>query len=820
MSSEAALPFGLLLRGYRRGAGLSQEALAAAAGLTARGVRALEVGERRAPHRDTVDLLATALRLENGQRARLEAAARRDPIDQAYAATFSAGSAISVGISGTLPVPPTSMIGREREVATIRELLRREEVRVLTLTGPGGTGKTRLALQVAGDVLATFADGACFVTLASVSDPVLVLPTIAQSLGLREAGKRPVADQLRDHLRDKQLLLVLDNFEQVVAAAPAVAGVLAVTPRCKALVTSRATLRVYGEFAFPVPPLALPDLNALQPIEHLAENEAVALFVERARAVMAAFTLTRANAAAIAEICHRLDGLPLAIELAAIRTRLLPPAALLARLDQRLPLLTGGPRDVPIRQQTLRAAIEWSYGLLDTSEQRLFRRLAVFVGGCTLRAAEAVCAEVERGELTFLAGVSALVDWSLLRSGEPAPRREDGEPRLIMLETIREYALEQLQARGEADGIQRAHAMHFLALAEQAATKLSGAQQAEWLNRLATEYDNLRAALRWALDHGEVERAFRLGGALWRFWYLRGYLSEGRRWLEEALAAEIGGTPSRAKALTGAGILAHYQADYHRAAALCGEALDLSRRLADKAGVDAALQGLALVSRSVGDYDTGRVRYEAALPLLREIGDRAGIAHTLRYLSILLVDKGDYGAARPLLADSRAIFEAVGNQQGAAVALSITAELHHAEGDDAAAIRLFERALQTARQVGDAHGASRMLAGLGMATLGQADYARARAALEEALGMLRADGEHEEIARCLDGLAALNAAEGQAARAARLLGVAVGLTNAEVAARIVVSRFTVNAHLRSIYGKLGVTSRTAATRYAMEHRLV
>ncbi len=595
-------------------------------------------------------------------------------------------------------------------MTAVQQLLLREDVRLVTLTGPGGTGKTRLGLQVSAELSDSFADGVFFVNLAPISDPALVLPTIAETLGLRSIGEQSLLERLREELRQKQMVLLLDNFEQVVNVAEQVADLLVSCPHLKILVTSREVLHVRAEHEFSVPPLPLPDAKNLPDLATLSNNAAVALFVQRAQAVKSDFQLTNANAHAIVEMCARLDGLPLAIELAAARVKLLPPQALLARMSQRLAVLTGTSRDLPTRQQTLRNAISWSYNLLDAAEQRLFRRLSVFVGGCTLQAIEAIYTvldnEDEAGQV--LDRVASLVDKSLLQQVE----QEGEEPRFVMLETIREYGLERLASNGEMEGVRQAHAMYYLQLAEEAEPHLKGAEQAGWFARLEQERKNLRTALSWLLEgvrmkaqakegREQSEHALRLCVALFPFWYNHGYFKEAWSFLEQALdLREDVVAALRARLLYNAGFLLWHLDDLVGTEALTGESLTLYRELEDSAGAARALTLLGAVAWVKGQYAIARALDEEAAALCQQVDDTWGRGRSLIDLARMATAQGEYDRARGLLEESLALYRSLGDKQRIGWVLCLLARvLFESQGNLTRAAGLAEQSLALEKEV-------------------------------------------------------------------------------------------------------------------------
>ena len=847
-----------------------------------------------------------------------------------------------------LPAPVTALIGREHEQEAICTLLRYAAVRLVTLTGTGGVGKTRLALEVAWAVRADFADGVCFVELARVSDPTRVMAAIAQALGLWEAGDLPLEEQVHAYCSDRHMLLLLDNFEHVVEAAPQLASLLASCPHLSILVTSRTILHLSGEHQFAVPPLAVPDLTQLPETQALIQLAAVRLFVERARALQPAFQLTEANARTITEICARLDGLPLAIELAAARIKLLPPQALLKRLSRRLDVLTGGTRDLPMRQQTLRNTLQWSYDLLTEQQQRLFRWLAIFVGGSTLEATAAVCMTDKEQPMEVFDGVASLVDKSLVQQTE----REGEEPRLVMLETIREFGLACLHRQGELEVARQAHAHYYLTLVEQAEPHLFGPEQPRWLDRLERDLDNLRVILQAATtgEEEEVQLALRLASALRLFWLGRGYLRAGRSVLEQLLASTVAVVaPVRLKALNALGAILWVQSDAHRLAQVADEALALARKQGDHLNLTVAqiVRGTAIMlgrrdyaagqaclekalteARTLGDRLTlvwaltslGRLAWyqqdapraiaclEEGLALCRAMGDKVLMSAVLILLAQAELSQGHAARGRALLEANLSIYQALGHTWGVAQVFSVLGRLAIQQGELSQAEAFLTDGARLASEAGDQRSLARthlLLAGL--AAL-RGDAAAAHLRYEEGLAVALDLGHTNYIASGLKGLGCVAAAQGlhtwaavlwgaaeplcesrsvaipkdlyermvavvrsklgePAFKEARALGrsmtaaqalasrealppqtlqalqpalaapgsaptgltarevevlrlVAQGLSDAQVAEQLTVSPRTVNWHLTSIYSKLGVSSRSAATRFAIEHHLV
>ena len=784
-----------------------------------------------------------------------------------------------------LPAQPTPILGREHDVRAVVDRLLREDVRLVTLVGPGGVGKTRLAVEVAEEVAYHFADGVWFVALATIADPALVVPTIAQTLDLHAQPGQALTelDLVKAALRDRETLLVLDNFEQLMPAAPDLALIMSSCPGLKLLATSRSPLQLRGEQEYPVPPLALPAAGSkVASVEALRQYSAVALFQQRAAAVRPDFELTPSNANVVVEICARLDGLPLAIELVAARVKLLQPQAILPRLQKRLQLLTGGAQDLPGRQQTMRNAIDWSYGLLTPEEQQLFRRLSVFVGGWTLEAAETVCG---RGDDTgmVLDGIGSLINKSLLRQVEASD--VEGEPRYDMLETIREFAVERLEDAGEAEAQRRAHARYFVELAERMEPLLVGATQKECIDRLEREHDNLRAALRWSMYAPDgAEAGMRIVGALGRFWSSRDYLAEGRRWVEGFLTLPQAAEPTalRARVLNTGAALADNQNDWAAVRAYAVERIGIKKRLDDMTNVSGNYVLLAKAASAEEDFDAARDLLEAGIEVARAAGDDLGYAHCANGLGELARLLGDYDTARHYYESCLAIFRGAGHSQGIGFVLHNLSHVYLREGDHARAGALLDEAMALYRVLGNRLGTAMCVAAMSGVALGQGEAQRAARLLGAAQALLESVGalldpadvmeyrRNEDAARARLGEAAFlaawaeghamtpeqvtaiegvvdveaqaaaperqasapgvgSAAEPQAGAAPSALSareldvlrlVAEGLSDADVATRLVLSPHTVRAHLRNIYSKIGVASRSAATRYAADHNLL
>jgi predicted ATPase/DNA-binding SARP family transcriptional activator len=612
-----------------------------------------------------------------------------------------------------LPAPPTPLIGRQLEIAAVAALLREEGARLVTLTGPGGTGKTRLALAVAEALAPEVRDGVVFVDLAAVSDADLLASAIAEALGIPEDEGPPVRS-VAGHLRTKRLLLVLDNLEQLLPASPVVAELLSAAPRLLVLATSRAALRLAAEHEYPVPPFAPPDEGL--PFEELVRGDAVRLFAARARAVDVSFQLTEENAPSVAHICRRLDGLPLAIELAAARTRLLPPRAMSERLDRALDVLVGGPRDVPLRQRTLRATLDWSHEALAEGERALFARLAAFAGGCTLEAADAVCSE-DGGDV--LEPLSVLVDVNLVRSSPGI----DGRPRFTLLETIREYALERLAETGDEDRVRERHCRYLVAWAEQAyETLVSGGAGEAVYATLDVEHDNFRAALAWTAHAGEVELEVRLSVALRQFWIVRGHLAEGRRYFSRAVADTVEAGPRlRADALLHGAQFPYRQGDLAEAKAWWGEALDLLRELGDAAGIARCAAELGAVAYSEGDLDRSAQLYDEARTRFRELGDEMRFAICAGNVAEIAIMQGDLEAAVRHGEEAAAIQRKLGEEDGLAMSLHGLARARQQLGDLDGARRLFAECLVTARGLGFREAIANCVEGAAEVTLADGD---------------------------------------------------------------------------------------------------
>jgi predicted ATPase/tRNA A-37 threonylcarbamoyl transferase component Bud32 len=718
---------------------------------------------------------------------------------------------VSESRPSNLPAPSALLIGREKELAALKQLLLRRDVRLVTVTGPGGIGKSHFATEAAREIADEFSFGVYFIPLGAVTDPSLVPSVIAQTLGVRESGGQAPVESLKDYLRSGlggPMLLLIDNFEHLLAAAPLLSELLALAPGLKIMVTSRAALRVHDENEFPLPPLALPGRKAQPSVPELSQCPAIALFVQRAVAVKPDFALTEENASAVAEICIRLDGLPLAIQLAAARIKLLSPSAMRNRLASRLQLLTSGARDLPARQQTLRQAIDWSYDLLSEPEQKLFRRLSVFAAGFTLEAAESVCDTKKDLGLDLLDGMASMVDKSLARQIE----QSNDEPRFVMLETIREYGLEKLVDSGEESPTRRSHAAYCLVLAEEGAAENADGELKGCLDRFETEHDNFRTALEWLTENHNAEWGLRLGIALFRFWEMREYLAEGRERLGKLLRLEEAkpANSARMRALFVAGILAAGQGDYAASNELCKESLEIARLLEDKQSMAVSLNALAVTARDQGDLAASGSLFEESLRLWKDLGDRLAAARALSNLASVLKSQGNYAQACALYDECLSTFRDLGDRTGGAWALNHQGDLLREQGDLKTARSLYEQSLAIFRELNDRWGIAGSLADLGNLIREQGDFAASDTLYRESLMLFQDLGHKRGIARLLESFASSAAEQMQPERALRLAGAAAALRQTIGAPLTPTEQAKLEQSLAAVRQKLTMTgSRTA-----------
>ncbi|HEY7347753.1 MAG TPA: tetratricopeptide repeat protein [Ktedonobacterales bacterium] len=795
--------FAQTLRRYRTQRGLTQQELAASARISVRSVTDLERGVSRSPHKDTIALLADALQLSTQERASFLEAAR------------GRGTAATARVSGLLDLLPplTSLIGREREEAALVRLLQQERTRLLTLMGSAGVGKTRLTMQVALTVQEDFPDGVCFIELAALRDPALLIPAIARHLGVPERGATPLEETLAAAIGERQMLLVLDNLEQILPAGASISRLLARCPLLKALVTSRAALRVRGEHRFPLAPLAFPNPTDLPTLPEVASYPAVVLFCQRAQAITPDFALrTQEDAQVIARLCQRLDGLPLAIELAAARLNIFSPQAMLQRLigpqdDSPLDMLSSPIQDLPDRQQSARAAIQWSYDLLDSQEQQVFHTLCLFESSATLAA---LCSVSERDEQTMLASLASLVDKSLALRDE----RDTETLRFTCLELLRAYGVERLYAQGEAEQMQARFAAYYRALAKEAERGIPSPQQEHWLRTLDRELPHIRTALQWFLENAQIKQGLRLAAALTRYWTLRGFLSEGRRWLEVFLpqATEQSAlAPEVARALLCIGDLAYRQGAYEESQAFCEQGLDLCRALQSTPGTAFALcligrvkmdqsyyqeaedhlreslalfraledtQGIAFALNLLGatflyqeQSKQAVVCYEEALALSRQLGDLEQMARSLNDLGTIL-KATDRPRAIAMLQEAQRLGKRIGSRAGSATLLSHLGHDAFEHGEFAQAAEYHRASLKARREFGDVDGVAFSLCNLGNAERELGHEEEAKQLFLEAIPLILRTNSRRGLARLLEGLATGACVAGRLEEAARLWGQA------------------------------------------------